>query len=131
MCCLLKWTNKLFKFVQSKHIGFLTRFTEKFSDVGHIFNTFPLSKKNQILNLPMACYVEDLLLLIKFGIDLITVGQHVTKHERKINKTFKFCLVLDFSPVLPSLHKIRHCPYFPHPTAYQGSKSFCFLLFKF
>ena len=37
--------------------------------------------------------------MIKFGIELITVGQHVTQHKHKFNKTPKFCLALGFSPL--------------------------------
>ena len=86
MCCLLKRTNKVFKFIKDKHIVFFKRFTEKFFDVGHKFSTPPLSKKNQVLNSPMACYIENLLFLIKFGIKLITVGHRVTQHKRKFLK---------------------------------------------
>ena len=54
MCYLLKWANKVFKFIQDKNNAFFKQFTEEYSDVGHIFNTLPLSEKNQVLNLLMA-----------------------------------------------------------------------------
>ena len=69
--------------------------------------------------------------MIKFGIKLITVGQHVTQHKHKFNKIPKFCLTLGFSPVLPPLHKIRHCRYLSHPTAYPGEHELSFPPFKF
>ena len=74
----------------------------------------------------MAYYVDNLLLLIKFGIKLITVGQHVTQHQRKFNKTSKFCLALGFSPVFSPLHTIRHCQYLPHLTAYLEKQELSF-----
>ena len=52
----------------------------------------------------MADYGKDFPSLIKFGIELISMGQPVTQHNYKFNETPKFCIVLGFSPVHPPPH---------------------------
>ena len=60
----------------------------------------PLSAINQNLNTSMANCIEDLLLPIKSGTQLITEGRHLTQHKRKFNETPKFFVILGFGPAL-------------------------------